>query len=101
MRRPDCRVINRPKSAGRWRRFAVLQTPSVNPYSQHPRGNLMEKELAPKGSVSAKGKPVSKKAKTGLVLKRRFTTPGVDPADEMAWEHRAASITGEDGKLVF
>jgi len=34
-------------------------------------------------------------------VNRYFTTPGVDPADELAWEHRSASITGEDGKPVF
>ncbi len=37
----------------------------------------------------------------GLSLARCFTTPGVDPADEIAWEKRAASITGEGGEVVF
>jgi ribonucleoside-diphosphate reductase alpha chain len=37
----------------------------------------------------------------GLSVKRFFTTPGVDPADEMSWEYRSAAITGEDGKVVF
>ncbi len=37
----------------------------------------------------------------GLSVKRYFTTAGVDPADEIAWEYRTASISGEDGKLVF
>jgi ribonucleoside-diphosphate reductase alpha chain len=37
----------------------------------------------------------------GLTVRRFFTTPGVDPADELAWEYRTASITGEDGKLVL
>jgi ribonucleoside-diphosphate reductase alpha chain len=37
----------------------------------------------------------------GLNIKRFFTTPGVDPADEMPWEFRSAAITGEDGKIVF
>ncbi|HEY1334236.1 MAG TPA: vitamin B12-dependent ribonucleotide reductase, partial [Myxococcaceae bacterium] len=37
----------------------------------------------------------------GLSIPRYFTTPGVDPADEMAWEYRSAGITGEDGKVVF
>ncbi|MBL8922780.1 MAG: vitamin B12-dependent ribonucleotide reductase, partial [Myxococcaceae bacterium] len=37
----------------------------------------------------------------GLTVKRFFTTPGVDPADEIAWEYRTASIAGEDGKVVF
>ena len=37
----------------------------------------------------------------GLTVERFFTTPGVDPADELAWELRTASISGEDGKSVF
>src|SRR5678809_401647 len=32
---------------------------------------------------------------------RYFTTPNVDPADELAWELRSASINSEDGKPVF
>ncbi len=41
------------------------------------------------------------KGKRGLHLQRYFTTPGVDPADEIAWELRTAVISGEDGKVVF
>jgi ribonucleoside-diphosphate reductase alpha chain len=37
----------------------------------------------------------------GLLVPRYFTTPGVDPADEIAWELRSAGINGEDGKVVF
>ncbi|WP_257458513.1 vitamin B12-dependent ribonucleotide reductase [Archangium lipolyticum] len=37
----------------------------------------------------------------GLTVERFFTTPGVDPADELAWELRTAAISGEDGKSVF
>ncbi len=66
----------------------------------------MEKELAQRSSaqqvpqVDARAVPRSGKA-IGLAVKRYFTTPGVDPADEIAWELRSASITGEDGKVVF
>jgi ribonucleoside-diphosphate reductase alpha chain len=42
-----------------------------------------------------------KAARRGLSLERYFTTRGVDPADEMAWETRTASITGEGGALIF
>ncbi|MDY7224862.1 vitamin B12-dependent ribonucleotide reductase [Hyalangium rubrum] len=62
----------------------------------------MEKELSAKPVVN--GKKAGKKAKSpapGLTVKRFFTTPGVDPADELAWEYRSASITGEDGRAVF
>jgi ribonucleoside-diphosphate reductase alpha chain len=62
----------------------------------------MEKDLGSKPAVN--GRKAAKKVKgpaTGLTVKRFFTTPGVDPADELAWEYRSAGITGEDGKLVF
>src|ERR687888_2748 len=62
----------------------------------------MDKELAQKstGSVAkAKGRKGSKAP--GLRVPRYFTTAGVDPADELAWEYRTASISGEDGKAVF
>jgi ribonucleoside-diphosphate reductase alpha chain len=60
----------------------------------------MEKELTPKPTSSTKKSP--KKTKNGgLSVARYFTTPGVDPADEMVWEMRLAGITGEDGKVVF
>ncbi|MEW6434606.1 MAG: vitamin B12-dependent ribonucleotide reductase [Myxococcota bacterium] len=65
----------------------------------------MEKEVAPMntGSVvplDSRAVPRTGKAQ-GLTVPRFFTTPGVDPADEIAWELRTASITGEDGKVVF
>src|SRR5919197_959369 len=66
------------------------------------RGQRMDKELAQKstGTVAkAKGRKSSKV--TGLRVPRYFTTAGVDPADELAWEYRTASISGEDGKAVF
>ncbi|MFO0599177.1 MAG: vitamin B12-dependent ribonucleotide reductase [Myxococcaceae bacterium] len=50
--------------------------------------------------VDARAVPRKGKA-LGLNVPRYFTTPGVDPADEIAWEFRSASISGEDGKVVF
>ena len=63
----------------------------------------MEKELAPKAAVATKTqKASSKKPKvSGLPVPRYFTTPGVDPGEEIAWELRSAGIQGEDGKVVF
>ncbi len=63
----------------------------------------MDKELAPKSSVQSKDRKGPRKAKVGggLTVSRYFTTPGVDPADELAWEFRTAGISGEDGKAVF
>ncbi|WP_224361805.1 vitamin B12-dependent ribonucleotide reductase [Hyalangium versicolor] len=62
----------------------------------------MEKDLVV-SKPAVNGKKAAKKAKgtTGLTVKRVFTTPGVDPADELAWEYRSAGITGEDGRIVF
>jgi ribonucleoside-diphosphate reductase alpha chain len=40
-------------------------------------------------------------AKRGLQIPRYFTSAGVDPADELAWETRNAQITGEGGAVVF
>jgi ribonucleoside-diphosphate reductase alpha chain len=37
----------------------------------------------------------------GLSIPRTFTTPGVDPAEEVAWECRVAAITGEGGQIIF
>ena len=36
-----------------------------------------------------------------LGIKRRFTNPGTHPYDEVAWERRSASITGEGGQSFF
>jgi ribonucleoside-diphosphate reductase alpha chain len=36
-----------------------------------------------------------------LGLRRHFTTPGVHPYDEVAWERRTASIASEGGQSVF
>ncbi|MBF5041288.1 vitamin B12-dependent ribonucleotide reductase [Aggregicoccus sp. 17bor-14] len=65
----------------------------------------MEKDLAPKAAGTAKDRKGAKRARAagpgGLKVERFFTTPGVDPADELAWELRSAGIKGEDGKAVF
>jgi ribonucleoside-diphosphate reductase alpha chain len=37
----------------------------------------------------------------GLTFERRWTTPGIHPYDEIAWETRTAAIGNESGKLVF
>src|SRR5512138_1360200 len=51
----------------------------------------------------SKTKPQKKDkvARRGLPVERFFTTKGVDPADELAWELRTAQITGEGGSLIF
>ncbi len=37
----------------------------------------------------------------GLRVPRRFTRPGVDPLDEIAWERRRTVIGNPDGSIVF
>src|SRR5499427_6841528 len=62
----------------------------------------MERELkSPASKERKQGKERKASVRGGLSIPRYFTTAGVDPADEMAWEYRTAGITGEDGKVVF
>ena len=51
----------------------------------------------------AKGSKIQKKsaARRGLTVERYFTTQGVDPAEELAWETRVAQINGEGGSVIF
>ncbi|HUD70340.1 MAG TPA: hypothetical protein VMQ62_00125, partial [Dongiaceae bacterium] len=42
-----------------------------------------------------------RRAAEGLPIERYFTTPGVDPFDEVEWEFRAAVIGNERGETVF
>ncbi len=37
----------------------------------------------------------------GITLSRWYTTPGVDPYDELEWELRTAAITNEKGEVIF
>ncbi len=58
---------------------------------------MMERE-----SITGTKRPRGgRRASKGLVIERYFTTVGVEPAEEMAWETRTAGITGEGGKMVF
>ena len=41
------------------------------------------------------------RATRGLTFERRWTTPGIHPYDEIAWEMRTANISNESGKTVF
>jgi ribonucleoside-diphosphate reductase alpha chain len=61
----------------------------------------MDKEFAAKSSAPAGRKSKKGKSGGGLTVRRYFTTAGVDPADEIVWDLRSASISGEDGKPVF
>ncbi|MCM2334071.1 MAG: vitamin B12-dependent ribonucleotide reductase, partial [Anaeromyxobacteraceae bacterium] len=53
------------------------------------------------GQARKGGKLAKKTSRKGLTVGRYFTTRGVDPAEEVAWESRTASITGEGGAVIF
>jgi ribonucleoside-diphosphate reductase alpha chain len=60
---------------------------------------MMEREVT---GQKAKGSKLLKKSpRRGLALERFFTTKGVDPSEEIAWETRTAQITGEGGAVIF
>jgi ribonucleoside-diphosphate reductase alpha chain len=61
---------------------------------------MMEREVASHARRSAKAqkKVLSRR---GLTIPRTFTSPGVDPAEELVWEIRTAQITAEGGKIIF
>jgi ribonucleoside-diphosphate reductase alpha chain len=61
--------------------------------------SMMEREV--QGQARKNGKPSKKMGRRGLAVARYFTTRGVDPADELAWESRTAAITGEGGSVIF
>jgi ribonucleoside-diphosphate reductase alpha chain len=60
---------------------------------------MIERESTSAQRRAARGQ--RKSARKGLVIPRYFTTPGVDPAEELAWETRTAAIIGESGKVIF
>src|SRR5512133_1487867 len=54
---------------------------------------MMDREVT---GTKKNGRTNQKKAlRRGLRIPRTFTTPGVDPAEEVGWESRGAAITGE------
>jgi ribonucleoside-diphosphate reductase alpha chain len=52
------------------------------------------------GPIDAEGRFTGANVK-GLKFERRWTTPGVHPYDEIAWELRSAEIKNESGGTVF
>jgi ribonucleoside-diphosphate reductase alpha chain len=62
---------------------------------------MIERESRESAVAHRRAGRVSRKARKGLSIPRTFTTPGVDPSEEMAWELRTAAITGETGQVIF
>jgi ribonucleoside-diphosphate reductase alpha chain len=61
---------------------------------------MMEREVQGPARKGAKA-TTRKSGRRGLTISRSFTTRGVDPAEEIVWECRTASITGEGGAVIF
>ena len=61
---------------------------------------MMEREVQ---GQRAKGAKAQKKSapRRGIAIERYFTTKGVDPSEEIAWETRTAQISGEGGSIIF
>ncbi len=62
---------------------------------------MIEREATGQRPRSSSRSAKKSAAKKGLTIERYFTTPGVDPAEELAWEVRTAQITGEGGASIF
>jgi ribonucleoside-diphosphate reductase alpha chain len=62
---------------------------------------MIEREATGQKQRSSSRSARKPAAKKGLAIERFFTTPGVDPAEELAWEIRTAQITGEGGAIIF
>ena len=85
-------------------------TPAVESLSSLPAARLDLREvdidgLADEGAQAVK---LSKKAESshqprggGMSLKRFFTTPGIDPFDEIEWDIRSATITNDKQETIF
>ena len=61
---------------------------------------MLEREMPVQPRKSG-GRAGRRQERRGLAVPRYFTTRGVDPADEVAWETRTASITGDGGAIIF
>jgi len=63
----------------------------------------MAERAARRGSEDGMAVPAQRSAPVGggLVMRRHFTAPDVEPFDAVAWERRSAVIQDEKGKVVF
>src|SRR5882724_890274 len=76
------------------------------PVMEHPESTTgtttkTKKATATRQLSGPYGASFSGEGARGLTFERRWTTPGIHPYDEIAWEQRTAAIGNESGKLVF
>src|SRR6185295_15218429 len=62
-----------------------------------PVSSRVDAEAPPERGRGADAAP----ERRGLVVRRRFTEPGLDPYATVEWERRSAVIYGEKGEVVF
>ena len=69
---------------------------------------MIEKSDARKGRQGGRGKvgfPITARSpgrrRPGLKIPRFFSSPDATPFEQVEWEQRTASITGEKGKVYF
>ncbi len=70
----------------------------MEPTKEHFELEILEEISPPAEDMSL---AVEEKRAPGLRFERYFTRPGVHPFDEVRWELRTASITGERGEVIF
>src|SRR5262245_61780446 len=95
---PTQHHLARQRTAHEHRRLGIAAAPQV----VEPTGE-QERQLTEtvNGPASAK-KPTQKASGAGLKIKRVFSTEGVHPYDEMAWERRDVVQTNwKTGETVF
>ncbi len=60
---------------------------------------MQSEQLSTVTHQNTRGK--KKRGRKGIRVSRRFTEPGVHPFDTVEWELRTATITGENGEVLF
>jgi ribonucleoside-diphosphate reductase alpha chain len=70
----------------------------TNKTASNKKQNHQQHEAAPRRRKTDRQAPASAR---GMTISRYFTREGVHPFDEVEWELRTASITGEGGKVYF
>jgi ribonucleoside-diphosphate reductase alpha chain len=63
--------------------------------------NQLQNEVVTAPPATAATQPVATPAAPGLSFARHFTTPGVSPYDQVAWELRDAVIQDWKGNIIF
>jgi ribonucleoside-diphosphate reductase alpha chain len=74
------------------------QNGSTTKHASKKQQSQQQPEAAPRRRKTDRQVPATAK---GMTISRYFTREGVHPFDEVQWELRTASITGEGGKVYF